>query len=435
MDIQELQLQANNICNSIQNMVQYFLNTTHLENSIHIQDETQDTPNNNSHKEDKAMAFQRVKVLTGTDAYGNPIYTTVSGSTQDERNDKIVIEYYKSGRIWQVLGINPLQEIKNHIESKESSKKKKQGHLFTTYSWEYYARYKGPKLQANSKIREKTALNRLCRFFEGKNIEDLTANDVQDFMNEMANEGSSAITISDYVKTLRFVLNCAVEDGIRPDNPAKSSKLSRVGRKTDGTEALTLNEIKRIVTHIPLVKDKTVQLVLALLSLTGMRREEVLGLQWGDVNFESKQIHVQRAIAYPSGKRTIKDTKSLAGNRYIPIPDILVSLLKVYPRRVCLEGDFIILNENDCLLHQNQVDDILDRIRAELKMPNITAKTFRTTYATIMVATNQVTVKELQAIMGHSKIQTTLDIYAKVEKSLLSVKGNVFTDFMDKAAD
>lgn len=49
------------------------------------------------------MAHGRVRVYIGNDANGNPVYTKISGSTQDERNDNIVKAYIQSGRIFEFL--------------------------------------------------------------------------------------------------------------------------------------------------------------------------------------------------------------------------------------------------------------------------------------------------------------------------------------------
>ena len=409
----------------IKDVLQYLLSQANLENYTLDKDEAQCT-----HKEDNSMAYARVRVLIGNDTTGAPIHTWVGGTTQDERNDNVVREYYKSGRLWQVIGVDPYKAL-GIATSLSPELPEKATHPFEDYAWSYYKRYKEPRIAENSKVRETAAINALCKYFSGRSVEEITADDVQDFMNARASSGVCKTTITDNLKTLRYILNSAVEDKIREDNPAKSSKLSKVGEDTEGIEALPLEIITQIIAGIGKIKDKKVQLMVALLALTGVRREEALGLQWDDIDFENKVININRAVTYPRGKLTVKPPKSKAGKRTIPIPDKLITILNNYPRIQSVDGNYLFLNRNNRLLSQRQVDYILRDIRKEIGIPNVTAKTFRTTFATMMVATNGVTIKELQRIMGHSKVQTTMDIYAKVEQSLLNVKGNVLTDFVD----
>ena len=392
-------------------------------------DETQDAL-----KGESEVAQNRVRVMTGSDAFGAPVYTWVGGKTQDERNDNIVREYYASGRLWQVIGIDPIG-LTGRADRSDIVLSDKEKHLFCDYAWGFFRRYKEPKLAENSKVRETASMNVLCKAFAGKNIEDITADDVQDFINQRASGGTSAVTIKDNVACLRQILNAAVEDKLRSDNPAKSTKVTVGGRETEGTKALSVGSMKAIISHIPYIQDKRTQLFLALLCCTGMRREEVLGLQWNDIDYANKRIHVQRAVTYPKGVRIVKGTKSKAGNRFIPIPDKLILLLKAYPKADTEYKDYVLLNERGEMFSDRGVDRLLANVREELGMNDITAKTFRTTFATMMVASNSVSVKELQVIMGHSNIKTTLDIYTKVEQTIISTKRNVLMDFLESVSD
>ena len=434
----KLQYIVDNFIRYVQsNLENYTTDTINLS----INDDAQNAP-----KGESTMAQNRVRVMIGNDEYGLPKYTWVGGKTQDERNDNIVKEYYVSGRLWQVIGVDPLQIIAQagqrvqltqssttptRVSSSGIARADANKHPFREYAWSFFERYKVPKLSENSKTRERTCLNVLCAAFEDQSIEDITVDDVQDFINARASAGTSTVTITDNIKCLRQILNSAVEDKLRSDNPAKSSKISINGRETNGTESLSLSCIKSILSHIPFIQDKRIQLFLALLCYTGMRREEVLGLQWRDIDYTNNRIHVQRAITYPRGVRIIKGTKSKAGNRYIPVPDKLVLLLKAYPKANTEYKDYVLLNERGELFSDRGVDKLLADLRQELKMDGITAKTFRTTFATMMVASNKISVKELQNIMGHSKIETTLEIYAKVEHTILSAKRNTLVDFLE----
>jgi integrase len=66
---------------------------------------------------------------------------------------------------------------------------------------------------------------------------------------------------------------------------------------------------------------------MALLLLTGMRRGEVLGLRWEDIDFEKKIISVQRNISFPTNQPNITTPKTENGVRQVPLDDNLIVLL------------------------------------------------------------------------------------------------------------
>ena len=63
---------------------------------------------------------------------------------------------------------------------------------------------------------------------------------------------------------------------------------------------------------------------------TGMRIGEVLALQWDDIKFESKSIHVQRTLTLVDGKYELGETKTEASNRVIPMTEELMEELLEY---------------------------------------------------------------------------------------------------------
>jgi integrase len=63
-----------------------------------------------------------------------------------------------------------------------------------------------------------------------------------------------------------------------------------------------------------------------ILTMDGLRAGEVLGLQWQDIDFDRRLLHIRRSARY--GK--IQTTKSQASQTILPIPDALIELLKFY---------------------------------------------------------------------------------------------------------
>ncbi|CAN3976377.1 Stage 0 sporulation A-like protein, partial [Dysosmobacter welbionis] len=64
-----------------------------------------------------------------------------------------------------------------------------------------------------------------------------------------------------------------------------------------------------------------------LIIATGMRRGECCGLQWGDINWDERSIHIQQNVVKVTGEDIIaKETKTVAGGRYVYFSLEMVSL-------------------------------------------------------------------------------------------------------------
>ena len=84
--------------------------------------------------------------------------------------------------------------------------------------------------------------------------------------------------------------------------------------------------------------NQTVYPVVALMSATGMRTQEALGLQWGDIDFENAAIHIQRAVTEEiawdshgnkiSAKTILGPTKNGSSERKIAVPEGVINLLR-----------------------------------------------------------------------------------------------------------
>lgn len=369
-----------------------------------------------------AMAKHRMRVCVGYNDDGSQIIKYVSANSEWELGDNAARAILASERWSEFVkeGINekPRANNQEEIVLHETD--------FDAYAWAYYRRYKEQMLAPNSKTREESALRILCHHLSGKTVESITTDDVQDFMNTRAANKISATTIKDQRKVLAKVLDSAIEDGLIQTNPARSKRLTNPGCDTEGTQPLTLEEAKHLVNSVKAIDDPYRQLLLALYCWTGMRREEVLGLKWEDVDFDAKMIHVQRALTYPKGKPILKQPKSKAGNRLIPMPNPLIDCMKKHRK----ESGYVILDSaTGGWLTENAYSDMFEALRTETSMPKMNALVLRATFATMMAATD-IEVKTLQSIMGHAKFTTTMDVYAKQEKTQLNCHRNSLEELL-----
>lgn len=144
---------------------------------------------------------------------------------------------------------------------------------------------------------------------------------------------------------------------------------------------------------------------------TGLRRSEIWGLSWDDVDFRHKTISVNKTLQKVNGKYDVFPCKSKTSARVISIPDTAVVLLKEYKNRHP-ENFYIFSNlDYDSLtawFRKWQVQHGIDKIRFH---------DLRHTHATLLLYKG-IDIKTISERLGHSNIGITMNVYTHVMKEL-----------------
>lgn len=348
------------------------------------------------------MYKQRVKVGVQEDM--TPIYKWACGHSIDELNDCVVRLYVEHGMIERFM----------HIERPEPLKQNGVP-TFKVYAEEWFRTYKEPILKPTTLKGYRSNLKtHLYPAFGEKPLNEISTDDVQRFLNER--EGLARNTVHTMFVLLSEIMDSAYEDRLIPANPARSRRLTIASTKKQVRDALSPIQLQQIISDISeKLEDGTERRMMALLLFTGMRRGEVLGLRWEDIDFDAKLIRVKRAVSYPTNQPLVSTPKTRSGNRVIPLDDQLAAFLK--PRGS--EG-FII--GGDKPLTQMVLRRVLRHINAKVDMFGATPHVFRHSYLSAMVEAG-VDPKTVQQIGGHSNITTTLNIYAHTRVGLVQQAG------------
>lgn len=233
-------------------------------------------------------------------------------------------------------------------------------------------------------------------------------------------------TVLHHHRLISSILSTAVEWGVLFANPCDRTKPPKCER----TEPKYLDEVQA-AKLLDLLEDEKVEYKTAirLLLFTGLRRGEVLGLEWKDIDFDHAIMQVRRTSQYLPDMGIFEDeTKNQSSNRTIKIPQNAVNDLKrykVYQLEMQLkvgdrwqETDRIFTTEFGTPLHP----DTLSRWFSEFikahsdVLPPISLHSLRHTNATLMIASG-VPITTVSKRLGHADTTTTGKIYAHAIRS------------------
>ena len=371
--------------------------------SAQLENYTSDMVNAPGEANNDPMAHGRVRVFIGNDSNGNPVYTKISGSTQDERNDNIVKAYIQSGRIFEFLP----ESFSSLVSNSKPIQPDKHG--FKEYAEKWFTVFAKPTIEASTAITYKRQLDLYwIPAFGDKAIEDISAADIQKVLNDMGEVSKD--TRKKAMLVLSMILSQAVEDGYVSRNVSKSNTIKVTGKAAKETEPYTVEQMQYLVAHIPDIKNPTDRAYLAIAALHPLRPEEVFGLMHKDIDRLGLKIHVERAVTYPDRNQPlIKGTKTDSSVRTV---DLASEILKYIPEG---NADDYIFGGDKPLTYQ-QIRRMRTRIQKETGFDDaIVPRRFRTTVLTDIYDVTK-DIKQAQEAAGHTNASTTLKHYVKGRK-------------------
>ena len=247
--------------------------------------------------------------------------------------------------------------------------------------------------------------------FKDRDIDKITRLDVKSFILDMPIKSSSK---GIYKSMLIEIFEMGIDDGIIDINPAINIKLTPDPKKE--VDYFTKDEVHKLLEMAEGIMKPYLMLALH----TGMRPEEILGLQIGDIGngrIDIKRVRTRGRIQHPKTRNSI---------RKIPCPDFVINeALKIQTDNIFLFGT---------------IDDVSKLHHEWWKL--LTACGFerrrlyscRHTFATLMLQDRVVSVNELAGLLGHSTPKITLSHYASVIDAKTIELGRDFDLFVKKTS-
>lgn len=259
-------------------------------------------------------------------------------------------------------------------------------------------------------------------YFEPKKlrIEEVTPRIIQRYVRDKEESGQSRKSIRKHLVILNGVFKEGIALGELTFNPCANVKVK--GKDEERFEG-TAYEIPTAKKLLNAVKGDPVEPAVYLGLFLGLRRSEVVGLRWKDVDMENGIVHIRNTVVKFNTVSELEKTKSRASKRDLYMPNALKEYLQtVWDRqeeerqltgRTYSEDEHICQWADGTVFQPDYVSRRFAKLLEKNHLPKIRFHDLRHTAGSMLVNSGH-TIKQVQEFLGHEKASTTLDIYSHV---------------------
>ena len=276
------------------------------------------------------------------------------------------------------------------------------------------------------------------RFLGDKQISLITTPQIQRMYNKLKRDGRencrekygdglSDSTVRSIHMLLHEVMEAAMQARLIAKNPTAGTKIPKCNYPDK--KILSESELARFMEAIerePLWRDFFYTEI-----TTGLRRGEICGLKWSDLDTERGTLKIERSIGNgEGGKLEIGETKTEKGKRVIRLPASTLRILTERKEKALTEWIFPNLLEPEKPMNPSTGYNKLKSILKSAGLPDIRFHDLRHTFATHAL-TSGVDAKTLAGILGHTNASFTLDTYTHITGEMQKNAAEIVGGFMD----
>lgn len=279
----------------------------------------------------------------------------------------------------------------------------------------------------------KASMERIC------NATKLTQNKA--FKPSQEAQTLSGKTLLNYHRLISSVLETAVKWQVIFSNPCKRVNSPKAERK----EARYLDE-KQAMQILDALESEPLKYraMFTLLLYSGMRRGEICGLSWLDIDFKTGIIDINKSSLYLPGMGIFDDqTKNTSSMRSIKIPSFVISLLQelrieqmqeMFKQGSAWKGardknEKVFTQADGKPIHPCSVTDWFDKFLQRHDLPRVSVHSLRHTNATLLIASG-VDLRTVSKRLGHAQMTTTANIYTHAIRTADERASQVLDDIL-----
>lgn len=261
-------------------------------------------------------------------------------------------------------------------------------------------------------------------FFEEMYVDEIESRDCQEF----------AMSLIDFVKGKEYfnqasrVLDYALKMDRININPFTKVVLPNFKISEKKINFLEPGEVNTLLNYFK--NNQYWYTLFRLMIYSGLRRGEVLALEWDDVNFNKNTINVNKSLSIgKDAKVFVSTTKTTKSTRILSIDK--ETMLSIKKLKIQSKSHIVFPNKNG---EYNRLSNISDRLNTAIKhtgISKIRVHDLRHTHASLLFASGA-NAKEVQDRLGHTDIATTMNIYTHVTKNKKKESLDNFVNYLEK---
>jgi len=328
---------------------------------------------------------------------------TLYGKTRKEVQEKLRVAQNEQKQ--RLLTLGPQQMLKQYLE----------------YWLEEVHR---PTIRVGSYVGYRRVLdNHLIPILGHIQLQKLTPQDVQSLYTQKLKEGLSSRTL----RTTHAILHKALDDAVRWKFVAQNmcDLVSPPRLTKHEIQTLTQEQARKL---LEVARGHRLEALLTVAVATGMRRGELLGLRWQDIDVANKSLYIRRTVnQYPSFGYVENEPKTARSRRKIILPEFVLdalerhrahqSVIRLKAGSAWHERGLVFCNTLGDYQNTQYLGMLFRALLKEAGLPRIRFHDLRHSAATLLLSMG-VHPKVVQELLGHSNISMTMDTYSHVLPSM-----------------